>query len=459
MKNNKINIKILYILILIPILFLSSCDPDKNINISPNAISDQSVKSVDGINGLAISMQVGAGEFYTGDRSRILSIWSWQMCCPSGLGRPQPVQWNTYLMVEDGPADDTWKTAYRTVKICNDIISNISPTLAFGTKNNEIQKTISGMAKAYKGMLLGELAALFGDIPIVIKDLEASQFAKQKDAFTEVQKILDDAIVDFGKGDAAGIYSRDLNYKGDKTKWIAACNSLKARYYLMVKDYSKANQFGKLGIQVGGNLSSQYSDNAGEHNPWGHWTLDESGEPIRVDATFMRMLKSEKGDTRIASYFTANGPNGEFVGYVHSRSGIADADSNEKVGIRAASLKKYGSYSAKLPFITADETAFIVSESAARTGDENTATTLVNAVRTAAGLTSFTGTGAILIAEIMKQKHLQLFLEGQSFYDKRRLGTLPDTKIPNRFIYPISEKNSNPNVPSDSKVDMSSVSK
>jgi hypothetical protein len=463
MKIN-VNIKLakLLSLMVISLIVLASCDPDKSLNVSPNAISDQSIKSVDGILGLTVAMQVGTSEFYTGDRSRILSIWSWQMCAPAGLGRPQPVQWNTYLMQEDGFPDDVWKTGYRTIKICNDIIDNMDPSLKFGTANTEIQSTLIGMAKANKALVLGELAAMYGSIPIKIVGLESSVFVSQTAAFAEVQKLLDEAVTSFNLGGASGLLSRDLNFKGDKTKWIEACHSLMARYFLMTKDYTKASAHAKLGIKAAtSNLLAQYSDNAGEHNPWGHWSLDESGEPIRVDANYMRLLQKEAGDTRIAEYFKANGPNGEFLGFWHPRSDTLNfkPDTNEVVGIRAASLKKYSAYATKFPMITLDETGFILAEASAKTGDEATATAIVNAVRAAAGLPAFTGTGAALLAEVMKQKHLQLFLEGQTYYDMRRLGTLPQATVPNRFIYPITEKTANPNVPSDAGVDMSAVSK
>ena len=137
MKNLKINN--LYKVVLLPLMafafILSSCEIDKDINNSPNAINEAAVKSVTGVNGLAIALQVAAGDFYSGDRSRIASIWTRQMCAPEGLGRPQPVSWNTYAMQEDGPTDDMWKIGYRGVRIANDIIlqmCNLLKIMKFG---------------------------------------------------------------------------------------------------------------------------------------------------------------------------------------------------------------------------------------------------------------------------------------------------------------------------------------
>ncbi|MDQ1265771.1 MAG: hypothetical protein QG635_923, partial [Bacteroidota bacterium] len=104
-KNKKSVFMLLPIFILIG-LFLNSCGIDDSINNSPNAINTEKVKSVDGIQGLTIAMQVAASDWYCGDRSRISSIWTWQMCAPDGLGRSQPVAWNSYSMEEVGPTND-----------------------------------------------------------------------------------------------------------------------------------------------------------------------------------------------------------------------------------------------------------------------------------------------------------------------------------------------------------------
>lgn len=136
MKNLKIkNLMKFALLSMVAFAFLlSSCEIDKSINNSPNAINKEAVKSVTGVNGLAIALQVAAGDFYCGDRSRIAAIWTRQMCAPEGLGRPQPVSWNTYAMQEDGPTDDMWKIGYRGVRIANDII-NFSPDIKLDRKS------------------------------------------------------------------------------------------------------------------------------------------------------------------------------------------------------------------------------------------------------------------------------------------------------------------------------------
>ena len=238
MRNYKLlsKIKIAFVFVLLSGFIFSSCQIDKSVNVDPNNIAESKVKSVDGVYSLLVALQVNVGETYSRDRSRIFSIWTWQMCAPPGIARPQPVQWNSYFMNVDGPTDDYWVITYRGVKITNDII-NYTPEVFTGT-NEKRGNAILGIAKFYKAFLLGEAAATWGSIPIKIEGTNPPDFVEQNVAYQEVQKLLDEAITHFNAGTDA--VTRDLNFKGNGAKWIAAAHSLKARYYLHIGDYTNA---------------------------------------------------------------------------------------------------------------------------------------------------------------------------------------------------------------------------
>jgi hypothetical protein len=102
------------------------------------------------------------------------------------------------------------------------------------------------------------------------------------------------------------------------------------------------------------------------------------------------------------------------------------------------------------PLISYQENILIRAEARARAGDFAGARADVNIIRTAAGLTARDNTtlpDANVITEILKQKYLQLHLEGQAYHDMRRTGTLVKSGIPVRWIYGINEYTTNPNVP------------
>ena len=429
---------------------LSSCEIDSSINVDPNAIAEENVKSIDGINSLLIGLQVNAGDTYSRDRSRIFSMFSWQMCAPPGIARAQPVAWNEYFLTTDGPVDDYWVITYRGVRIANDIIS-FTPDVF--KDNPEYGNAIMGMAYAYKAMLLGEAAATYGSIPIEIVGTTPPEMVDQPTAYAYVQTTLDKALAAFNAGTAA--VSRDLNFGGDAAKWIAVCNSLKARFYLHLGDYTNAYMYSALGISsADGSLYSFYSSAAGEQAQWGLWAIDEQ-ETLRGEKYFVDLLKSEEGDTRLSTYFSPNS-DGEYLGFaIHDESLYPNAvDPLELDFANTVRMKKYSTYSESFPLFRLEENAMIFAEAAAKTGKTVEAATALNLLRAQNGLGTYNGSD--LVGEILKQKYLELYLEGQCWHDMRRTGKIP--ALPNgdaslsssssllRFLYPQSEKNANPNL-------------
>lgn len=431
---------------------LTSCIDD-NMNNSPNAVNEAKVKTPDGVKALVIGMQVAFGDWYGGDRSRINSVWSWQMCAPSGLGRPQPVAWNTYVMTSDGPTDDNWKVCYRGIKIANDVI-NYAPQVNFGSTDEAVRSTFLGMAKFFKGFAFGELAATYGSIPIEVGSMTPAVFVNQQTAYEKAIALLDEAIAHFAK---AGTIDRDLSYKGDGAKWTAAANTVKARYLAHMRKFTEALAAAKLGISASANnYTSHHSDNSTEYSPWGHWCNTEVGQPIRAEKSYIDMLKSEKGDTRLAEYFDASADaDGAYWGYaahVKANKYAVAVDTNESKLNMLPTMKKYSAYADPFTMVSYQENVLISAEAKMQTGDLAGAVADINIIRKAAGLPDFSGNSKDAItAEWLKQKSLALFLEGQVYHDLRRYGKMPEVVAGKnvRWIYPESEKNANPNVPAD----------
>ena len=239
-----------------------------------------------------------------------------------------------------------------------------------------------------------------------------------------------------------------MSFGGQGAPWVAVAHSLKARYFLHAGDYAKALDETKKGIATeSGTLFAFYSTNALEYSPWGHWVNDEGGS-IRATKSFVDLLKSEVGDRRLIQYFSPN-DSGHIIGY------SATGSTEEKKITSVSNILKYGSYSDNFPIISSFENTLIRAECEARTGDVASAVTHVNIIRTNAGLTNFVSANRdSTIAQVLKQKHLQLFLEGQNYNDMRRTKTLPDPVAGKnyRINYPLSETNANPNVPADADV-------
>lgn len=455
------NIKSKFVLFsILPLLFASgivftSCNIDDSINVDPNAIAEAKVKSVDGIRALLVALQVNAGDTYSRDRSRIASIWSWQMCAPPGIGRAQPLAWNSYNMTDDGPTDDYWVITYRGVKLANDIIEYTPDVFkdALASQGN----VYLGIAKTYKAMLLGEAAATWGSIPITINGIEPPDFVDQQTAYNYVQTLLDEALGHFSQETAA--VNRDLNFGGNKDQWIAVIHSLKARYYLHIGNYPEALTQANQGIVDNtGNLMAFFSDNTGEYASWGMWVQNES-ETIRGEKYFVDLLKSEPNDARLSAYFTPGAESGGvYYGYaVHSENLYPNPVDTFELNVSyTVRMKKYSTFAESFPLIRWEENVLIKAEAEARTNAVGPAVADVNIIRANAGLTDFASSDRdAVIQEVLKQKFLELYLEGQSWHDQRRTGTLPNPinasqgNTTMRFIFGQSEKNANPKVPAD----------
>jgi len=466
----------------------SGCSIDPNLNNSPNAPNEAVIGTIDGLNALTVGLISGGGDFYSGDRAMFASIWTWQII--NADGRSQILQWNDYAQSVVNEFNLIWLQGYQVVKSANDIL-RIAPTVSMPS---ELRNTYMGIAFWYKALALGELAALFGSIPIqsledagdFIKRFDPPPFVSQAEAYRQVQINLDSALARFSAGTVA--LPQDLIYGGNRANWIAATRSLKARYFLHVKNYTEALTNANAGLS--GNTPSvralANTANPNENALFGRFLANEQGFPVRADKYFMDILQNRdeisgpnalsraagddgKIDTRIPRYFeapTASPARGSFFGYAYvpnrfsARTGNTQRDSAERSPAGAAFLNRapggYGNIGTDFPIMSAVETDFIRAECLARTGALDEAITLLNRLRALGGLGDYGGprTQLDVVREILRQKYIALFLEGQAYHDMRRTNTLPRRadgggRAPLRFTYPINERLRRPDVPAD----------
>ena len=109
---------------------------------------------------------------------------------------------------------------------------------------------LQGICSILEAHAIGTAASIFGDIPYSEawnKDISHPKFDNQRAVFNNLQQRLDQAITSLNGASAYNLES-DLFFTGDKAKWIAVANTLKARYYLQTKEYARANTAAKNGI-------------------------------------------------------------------------------------------------------------------------------------------------------------------------------------------------------------------
>ncbi|MGB5263736.1 MAG: SusD/RagB family nutrient-binding outer membrane lipoprotein, partial [Lutimonas sp.] len=304
-----------------------------------------------------------------------------------------------------------------------------------------------GVASIMEALLMGEAAALWGDIPYSaafdIAENENPTYDSQTEVFADVQALLSDALPRVGSIKVAAFYN--YAFVGNNATWAQVIHSLKARYYLISKDYSNALAEAKMGIssESGDLLSLHSSVNGSENLFWqftieqrdGYLTANNSNLVQLLSGTRARLLATPGDAARLNDYFVAT-PAG------HSLN-----------------TNSYFAIDASFPIISYLETKLIEAEAAARTGGDGL--TPFNEVRAYlatkydASFPASTASGDALINQILEEKYCSMPGSIQVFNDTRRtknvLGvpvknsTAPS--IPQRFLYPQIEINSNANFP------------
>lgn len=224
--------KISYILTtIIALLLTMSCEKMvEGINDNPNDIIVNDIEPRLFLTGAMIANV----EAQCGHLNRISAMYSGQLIGFSSLYS------NIYgYNLSTAESNGEWNAIYVGVITNTNHIINSS--------NNSL---LVGIAKVIKAHAVGTGASLFGDIPYSESgnpDTPDPVFDSQIDVFNSVNTLLDDAISILNSANDGNI-SEDIYFNGDKTKWIQAAYTLKARYYLQQKDYASAFTAAQNGI-------------------------------------------------------------------------------------------------------------------------------------------------------------------------------------------------------------------
>jgi len=305
---------------------------------------------------------------------------------------------------------------------------------------------VEGISEILYAYAMGETAILFGDIPYseaFNDEIRNPKYDQQDVVLTDVIAKLENALTKVQANKATNVAFVDNSFN-----WVEVAHSLKARYYLAMKDYDNALIEAQAGISsAAGDLLSLHEDISGKKNMYyqfcaeqrnGNMTANGSGTNAGSGSTMYRWLSNRPsglltpGDlVRRATYFDG-----------------MDINTSD-----------YFAVDASYPIISWVETKLIEAEAAQRTGGD--ALTPFNDVRNylatkyAALFPATASTGAQLLTEILEEKYLSLPGGLQVFQDIRRTDNLIGvqikkngaTSIPQRFLYPEAEINANENFP------------
>lgn len=372
-----------------------------------------------------------------------------------------------------GDSDGGWEHLYNGILVQNKKIRELSPNLDM----------LQGAIDINEGLAISTAASLWGDIPYstALPDnptLESTKpsYDGQVSVYSAALSILDRGI-DKLQSARTKLGSEDIVYGGDKSKWIEAAHSIKARIYLIMGDYPQAMASAQNGIST--------PDNDMNYNPIG--SVNENSNLF-----YILVNGSRAGDmTGDGAYYqqlldpeNVQGRNHAKTDEVARRNySFIKGDGSQAGGIDDASTP--------MPFVSWSETVLIWAESMARTGNTQGAIDKLNELRAwlnsgtafnvmdpedtylyeafvmadfeSGGIENLDGiaTDRAVLREIIEERYVSGFTTYMPFDDVRRLRKSDGDLMvpfplniegvsmnPQRLLYPRSELDNNENVPS-----------
>lgn len=452
---------------------LAGCDSltdgfDENPNLPTDATADLVLNSA----------QVATILFHDGNHARIASMWTEQL---DGSDRQYSGTDAPGYNLTATDVNNIWITGYAEAN--GDL--NVVKEKAREANNN----LLLGIAQTIQAMNFGTKTALHGSVPFTDamqgNDQLNPDFDPQLEIYRAVIDTLDVAVENI---EAGGISpeGRDEFFQGSQSDWIAAANTLKARYSLHVAhvdegpvadvDFSDVYNATLEGIdEPSGDLLAPHGNSLGvDANPFAQFR-SERGEDLTAQNSYAASLLDQNTDfyrgdaktdesARFANYFVGTSP---------------DYDMNFDEGAFFASATDY-------PITTHAENELIKAEAALHAGEGvDVALDALNAARAANDarfgpglyddyeIADFEDGGIAnpdgltpeqaLLKEILEEKYLTVFASIETFNDLRRTENYAEilnstggldpsepevlTDFPQRFPIAEGEVNGNENTP------------
>lgn len=457
-----------YILVwILLIVTLTSCSSivDKDLNIDPNNPSEASSDLI--LTGLEIS-EIG---LFSGEMNRVSGLWSGYF---KGTDRQYFSYYNYFILNSD--FDSFWSRLYTTVRN--------SRALENSLEEANISGVISGINKVLLANAIGTATALWGDVPYSeagdFDNFRTPKYDNQLEIYKSLQTLLDEAISELNTKEEVPLDGSDLFFNGDPDSWIKVAYTLKARLFLHIKNYSKAYENALLGIDDSKySLKSVHFSEDDAENLYYQFYIGNRGAELWTNETYLFSVLSPDGENYKGNKKTDE--DARFNYLLHNLSSV-------QYGLNTTNDGAFSS-SSPFPLITYEENLLILAEAGTLSKDFATGLTYLNELRQylngggdisdkylsekdykyedytsedfdPGNFMSISGLNKeqSLLREILTEKFISLLPQIENFNDLRRtygepyaLPIKPNTDnddLPQRFLYPQSEIDRNPNIPS-----------
>lgn len=479
MKN--IFIKTASIFLLVSSIF-SCTSYVEDMNVDPDLLNDADAANM--FQGVVLANQF----FQTSSSVRSAMLWLNQA---NGEDR-QYVTLNNWNNATASGFDNNWDFAY-----VNTITqAQILEAKATGAANFRLK----GAAQVIEAYCIGTVASLWGDVPYSDLDYKgftrAPKYDAQADVYKSAQLLLDDAIANLSKTTGEVIPEKaDIWYAGKTDKWIKLAYSIKAKLYLQTKNYTLAKANALLGINnAGDDFKAKFANSyLQSFNPFYSFLVYDRPDYMSGNGYAAQILDPS------TTLYRGNAKTDEHARYAFTyNTELFDPYGLNVYGTDYGGTSgKFGSDTA-IPLVTYGEMLLIIAEVDARSGfssgltsynayrallntgysiginndgydvdgdpDTDNAETFLYAPYTAddfaIGGIENNGTNRLtdqnaLIREIYQERYIYFLGTFESFTDLGRSNNAAEIQlkagfagVPQRFLYPQKEINSNPNTPS-----------
>lgn len=456
--------KKIFIPILSLVLVLSACSKAvEGINTDPNNPTDADPNS------MLTSIMVGNMNIQEGDLARFAGMWS-------GYFRGFTQQYQSYhqYTVIARNFDAAWQRVY------SGAFKNIRILKAKAIAVNN--RRLLGVTQVVEANLMGTAAALWGDIPYseaADDRFPNPKFDGQAQVYAALQTLLDSAIVNLNSTAFVDFAAQDIHFAGNMSRWIQTANTLKARYFLHVKDYPRALAAAQNGINAQANnfMAPHFATNRGAFNLYFQFLSLDRPNWMDATGTYAVNLINPTGNryrgnaktnerARWQNFFnsatnlnfTVNGFFGQntffpLASFAENLLILAEAET--RVNGFTAGLARLNTYRAYMNtgayintlYLTTGNSRFdpYVAADFAAAGMENAGTPALAQDRA-------------LLREILEERYVTFIGQIEGYNDYRRVFKETDvrvpiplnfgTQFPQRFIYPQFEIDMNANIPS-----------
>jgi len=318
--------------------------------------------------------------------------------------------------------------------------------------------------KILEAMLMGQVTALFGDVPftqaIKSDSTVTPKYDSQANVYKHVNQLLDEAISTLSNNSSSAISEDVTTLGGDPVKWMKVAYTLKARHLMHMGKYSEALTAAQNGIDAtdgSGDMKMPHGSQQGRNqNLYYNFT--------QVERTGYLQANFSYADTMLAMGNNSKTDESARRAYYYSTSKSGDRVLNTTDGFAAETQA--------FPLVTYLENQLIIAEAEARNGNNQNAIDALNNTRDYLDikfapatdnyqdltLLDFQAGGAYanttILQHVKNWTYLGLIgeIEGYNFvrridYDVDGLTPVQGSKFPQRFVYPQTERNTNPNVP------------